>query len=94
VPESQQAGPDLVDEVVAVVRSVVPGKAAAVIEPGSPLRELGFDSVDLIELTVRLEERFQVDLGDADSYRISAVSDVVALIEETRAKADAGGATA
>lgn len=92
--ESQQAGPDLVDEVVAVVRSVVPGKDAAVIEPKSSLRELGFDSVDLIELTVRLEDHFHVDLGDADSYRVSAVSDVVTLIEETRAKAEAGGATA
>lgn len=92
--ESQQAEPNLVDEVIVVVRSVAPGKAAAVIEPESSLRALGFDSVDLIELTVRLGDHFDVDLGDADSYRVSAVSDVVTLIEETRAKADAGGAAA
>lgn len=92
--ESQQTGPDLVDEVIAVVRSVIPGNAAAVIEPESSLRELGFDSVDLIELTVRLEVHFHVDLGEADSYRVSAVGDVVTLIEKTRAKAAAGGATA
>ena len=87
--EAQEPVQELLDEVVAVVRSVIPGNTAAVIEPESSLRGLGFDSVDLIELTVRLEGAFDVDLADADSYRVSTVSDVVTLIEETRVQADA-----
>lgn len=92
--ESQQTGPDLVDEVIAVVRSAIPGNAETVIEPESSLREIGFDSVDLIELTLRLEDHFHVDLGEADSYRVSAVSDIVTLIERARVETAADGATA
>lgn len=77
-------GTDVVGEVVEVVRSVLPDAPDAVIEPESSLREMGLDSVDLIELTVRLEDHFQLVLADPDSYAVNTVNDVVALVTESR----------
>lgn len=72
-------------EVVEVVRSVLPGRAAGVIDHDTSLRELGFDSVDLIELTVSLEKHFGLVLVDSDSYAVTTVGDVVDLVRRSRA---------
>ena len=89
--DRQQADGNVVVEVVEVVRSVAPGAPPAAIELDSSLREMGFDSVDLIELTVRLEKHFHLTLVDPDSYAVRTVSDVVALVEGSRSGTDAAG---
>lgn len=57
--------------------------------------ELGIDSLGLIKLTVRLEERFDItmpDLAAPEASAIGSVRDVAALIARQVAARSAGGA--
>jgi acyl carrier protein len=78
----EQPAIDLTSEVIAVVRSAVPDHETTAIDVETSLGELGFDSVDLVELSVRLEEHFRFVLDDSNGRRVKTVSDVVALVEE------------
>ena len=44
--------------------------------------ELGADSVDLVELVMALEARFELQLEDEQLERVQTVGDLIALIEE------------
>jgi len=44
--------------------------------------DLGADSLDLIELTMRLEEEFDIEIPDDDANNIITVGDVIKYIEE------------
>jgi acyl carrier protein len=41
------------------------------------LDELGADSLDKVELTMALEEAFDIEIGDADVDKIRTVQDVI-----------------
>jgi acyl carrier protein len=41
------------------------------------LTELGFDSLDTINLLFELEERFQISIPDEDARKIRSVGDIV-----------------
>ncbi len=43
---------------------------------------LGFDSVDIVEFMMRLEEEFNIEILDLDFYRIITVEDVINYIEK------------
>lgn len=44
------------------------------------LNELGLDSVDLIEVVMDVEERFDIAIADEDIQNIRTLDDLVALI--------------
>lgn len=50
-------------------------------------QDLGADSLDTVELMMELERQFEVKIPDEVSEKIQTVGDVVALIEEEKAKA-------
>jgi acyl carrier protein len=51
----------------------------------SDLREdLGADSLDLIELTMAMEEEFDIEIPDADAEKMKTMGDVVSYIEEKK----------
>lgn len=53
------------------------------IKPESKLTDnLGADSFDLIELVLRLEEEFDIEISDDDIKDIVTVNDVVKAVEE------------
>jgi acyl carrier protein len=52
---------------------------AALIKPESTFAELGFDSLDTVELIMALEESFGVSIEMNENLK--TVADVVALIE-------------
>lgn len=45
---------------------------------------LGLDSLDRLDLTLMLEEKFGISLPDRDMGRCQTVADVVALVERVR----------
>lgn len=45
------------------------------------LNELGLDSVDLVEVVMDVEERFDIAIADEDIQNIRTLDDLVALIE-------------
>jgi acyl carrier protein len=54
-------------------------------------RDLGADSLDLIELSMRLEQEFGVHIGDDESETCMDVGSALQLLREKLAVADPGG---
>ncbi|HYY44035.1 MAG TPA: acyl carrier protein [Actinomycetota bacterium] len=44
--------------------------------------DLGLDSLDTVELTLGLEERFDIEIPDSDLENVETVGDAVELIEQ------------
>jgi acyl carrier protein len=44
--------------------------------------DLGADSLDVVELIMRLEEKFDVEIPDEDAEKIQTVGDAVKFIDE------------
>ena len=47
-------------------------------------KDIIVDSVDLVDLMVRLEEDFEITFTDDDAFNVKTVADVVKLIEEKK----------
>ena len=55
------------------------------IKPESRFVEyLGADSLDVVELVMALEEKFDINVPDEDEEKISTVGDIVAYIEKAK----------
>lgn len=48
------------------------------------LRDLDLDSLDTMELTLGMEERFAIEIPDTELEDLVTVADAVSLIEKTR----------
>ena len=68
------------------VRKIVSGVLCvneSEIKPESKLRDnLGTESFDLIELVIRLEEKFDIEISDDDTDDIVTVDDAVTAVGE------------
>ena len=53
----------------------------AQLEPEAKLEDLGVDSLDLIDLIFKIEDRFNLNIKD-DSRKLVTIKDVVAYIDE------------
>jgi acyl carrier protein len=49
------------------------------------VEDLGADSLDVVELVMALEEKFEIEIPDEDAEGIKTVKDVVAYIEKAKA---------
>ena len=58
------------------------GVEAKLITPEAHLaRDLGLDSLDTVELTLGLEEKYGIEIPDTELEDLETVSDAVALID-------------
>ena len=55
---------------------------AEVTENARFIEDLGADSLDLVELVMRFEEEFDIEIPDEDAEKIQAVSDAYAYVEQ------------
>ncbi|MCW5960291.1 MAG: acyl carrier protein [Pyrinomonadaceae bacterium] len=55
---------------------------AEVTENARFIEDLGADSLDLVELVMRFEEEFDIEIPDEDAEKIQAVRDAYAYVEE------------
>lgn len=46
--------------------------------------DLGADSLDVVELVMALEEKFEIEIPDEEAEKISTVKDVVEYIEKKK----------
>ena len=69
---------DDVRDVVVEQLSVAPdaGKLESKI-----IEDLGADSLDVVELVMALEEKFEVEIPDSDAEKLITINDVVSYIE-------------
>ncbi len=67
-----------VQKVVAEQLSVDPSEIS---EQASFIEDLGADSLDVVELVMKLEEEFDIEIPDEDAEKIRTVGDAVRYIE-------------
>ena len=49
------------------------------------VEDLGADSLDVVEMIMALEEKFEIEIPDSDAEKIQTVQDVVDYIEKAKA---------
>lgn len=69
---------DDVRDVVVEQLSVAPD---AVKIESKIIEDLGADSLDVVELVMALEEKFEVEIPDSDAEKLITINDVVTYIE-------------
>ena len=68
--------PSIEEKVKQIVAEQLSVELSEVV-PNVTLDDLGADSLDKVELTMALEEAFDIEIGDADVDKIRTVQDVI-----------------
>ena len=71
----------LLDDIKAVVVEQLGVNADEVKEDSKFVEDLGADSLDVVELVMALEEKFDIEIPDDEAEKIRTVKDVVNYIE-------------
>ncbi|MFK5881745.1 MAG: acyl carrier protein [Sulfurospirillum sp.] len=72
----------LIDEVKEVVVEQLNVNPDEVKEESKFVEDLGADSLDVVELVMALEEKFDIEIPDTDAEKIVTVNDAIKYIEE------------
>lgn len=72
------------DDVKAVVVEQLNVSADEVKEESKFVEDLGADSLDVVELVMALEEKFDVEIPDDQAEKIQTVGDAVRFIENIK----------
>ncbi len=72
----------LIDDVKEVVVEQLNCNADEVKEESKFVEDLGADSLDVVELVMALEEKFDIEIPDADAEAIATVGDALGYIEK------------
>ena len=75
----------ILDDVKEVVAEQLGVNAADVKEDSKFVDDLGADSLDVVELVMALEEKFDIEIPDENAESIATVADAVKFIEEAKA---------
>jgi acyl carrier protein len=75
----------LFDEVKEVVVEQLNVNPDEVKEESKFVEDLGADSLDVVELVMALEEKFDIEIPDEDAEKIANVSDAIKFIENIQA---------
>ena len=71
----------LLDDIKEVVVEQLGVSADEVKEDAKFVEDLGADSLDVVELVMALEEKFDIEIPDDEAEKIQTVQDVVNYIE-------------
>lgn len=71
----------LFDDVKEVVVEQLDCDPAEVKEDSRFIEDLGADSLDVVELVMALEEKFDIEIPDEDAEKILTVADAIKYIE-------------
>ncbi|EGW7318782.1 acyl carrier protein [Campylobacter jejuni] len=72
------------DDVKAVVVEQLGIDADAVKMESKIIEDLGADSLDVVELIMALEEKFEVEIPDSDAEKLIKIEDVVNYIDNLK----------
>ena len=75
------ANPECTDRVKAIIVEQLGVSADDVNESASFIEDLGADSLDIVELVMALEEKFDIEIPDEDAEKILTVADAINYIE-------------
>ena len=71
----------LLEDIKEVVVEQLSVNADEVKEDAKFVEDLGADSLDVVELVMALEEKFDIEIPDDEAEKIQTVADVVAYVE-------------
>jgi acyl carrier protein len=71
----------LIDDIKEVVVEQLSVSADEVKDDAKFVEDLGADSLDVVELVMALEEKFDIEIPDDEAEKIQTVADVVAYVE-------------
>ena len=74
----------LIDDIKEVVVEQLSVSANEVKEDAKFVEDLGADSLDVVELVMALEEKFDIEIPDDEAEKIGTVQDVVNYIESKK----------
>lgn len=72
---------DIEEKVIAIICEQLDVPEADVVPEASFADDLGADSLDLVELIMAMEEKFDVSIPDEDAEKISIVKDAIDYIK-------------
>lgn len=72
----------LLDDVKEVVIEQLDCDPAEVKEDSKFIEDLGADSLDVVELVMALEEKFDIEIPDEDAEKILTVGDAIKYVED------------
>ena len=72
----------VVDKVKEIVAEELSVDAGVVTPQARFVEDLGADSLDVVELVMRFEEEFEIEIPDEDAEKITTVGDAVDYIEK------------
>lgn len=76
---------DTTDKVIAIIADKLK-KDPADIARDATLQDLGADSLDMVEIIMKLEEDLSIEISDEKAEQLHAVGDVIAYVHELRTK--------
>jgi acyl carrier protein len=71
-----------VEETLQRLISKISRKKNVVLTPSSTFRELGVDSLDVVQILVSLEDIFGIDLVDAEMKSINSMKDFIDYVQK------------
>lgn len=71
----------LIDDIKEVVVEQLSVDVNEVKEDAKFVEDLGADSLDVVELVMALEEKFDIEIPDDEAEKIATVKDVITYIE-------------
>ena len=74
----------LLDDIKEVVVEQLSVNADEVKEDAKFVEDLGADSLDVVELVMALEEKFDIEIPDDEAEKIQTVADVLAYVESKK----------
>ncbi len=75
---------DVMDQIVEIITEQLGVKAEQVTGNASFVDDLGADSLDTVELVMKLEEDFDIEIPDEDAEKIQTVQNAVEYIRTHR----------
>ena len=73
---------ELLEQVKAVIVEQLGVDEEKVTENATFIEDLSADSLDVVELIMSLEEKFEIEIPDSDAEKITTVKDVIDYIVE------------
>ena len=74
----------VLDEVKEIVAEQLGVNKDEIKEDSKFAEDLGADSLDVVELVMALEEKFDIEIPDEEAEKIQTVGDAVKFIEEAK----------
>ncbi len=73
---------NIAEDVKAIIVEKLGVDASEVTETASFTNDLGADSLDIVELIMDFEKKFDVEIDDNDADKIASVGDAIKYIEQ------------